>query len=184
IYFLRDELEGSVGYIFLVAMVLTSFRFARKHLTSRQWKLIHKSGLYFLWAYPFSVYWWNLSYYEDPQAIDYLFYWMGFFAFALRIAAWAKLRRKRARSDLSGSRTPAALKVLGGAFVISGLLAAATGLQWQKPVSEFLTAPAWSARLELWLPYWPLEPFLPLFVIGCGAMLLSMPPKQAAAPAG
>lgn len=184
IYFLRDELEGSVGYIFLVAMVLTSFRFARKHLTSRQWKLIHKSGLYFLWAYPFSVYWWNLSYYEDPQAIDYLFYWMGFLAFALRIAAWAKLRRKRARSDLSGSRTPAALKVLGGAFVISGLLAAATGLQWQKPVSEFLTAPEWSARLELWLPYWPLEPFLPLFVIGCGAMLLSMPPKQAAAPAG
>ncbi len=184
IYLLRDELEGSVGYIFLVAMVLTSFRFARKHLTSRQWKLIHKSGLYFLWAYPFSVYWWNLSYYEDPQAIDYLFYWMGFLAFALRIAAWAKLRRKRARSDLSGSRTPAALKVLGGAFVISGLLAAATGLQWQKPVSEFLTAPAWSARLELWLPYWPLEPFLPLFVIGCGAMLLSMPPKQAAAPAG
>ncbi|MGB5630439.1 MAG: hypothetical protein WBM57_13805 [Woeseiaceae bacterium] len=184
IYLLRDELEGSVGYIFLVAMVLTSFRFARKHLASRQWKLIHKSGLYFLWAYPFSVYWWNLSYYEDPQAIDYLFYWMGFLAFALRIAAWAKLRRKRARSDLSGSRTPAALKVLGGAFVISGLLAAATGLQWQKPVSEFLTAPAWSARLELWLPYWPLEPFLPLFVIGCGAMLLSMPPKQAAAPAG
>lgn len=184
IYFLRDELEGSVGYIFLVAMVLTSFRFARKHLTSKQWKLIHKSGLYFLWAYPFSVYWWNLSYYEDPQAIDYLFYWMGFLAFALRIAAWAKLRRKRARSDLSGSRTPAALKVLGGAFVISGLLAAATGLQWQKPVSEFLTAPEWSARLELWLPYWPLEPFLPLFVIGCGAMLLSMPPKQAAAPAG
>lgn len=184
IYFLRDELEGSVGYIFLVAMVLTSFRFARKHLTSKQWKLIHKSGLYFLWAYPFSVYWWNLSYYEDPQAIDYLFYWMGFLAFALRIAAWAKLRRKRARSDLSGSRTPAALKVLGGAFVLSGLLAAATGLQWQKPVSEFLTAPEWSARLELWLPYWPLEPFLPLFVIGCGAMLLSMPPKQAAAPAG
>ena len=28
----RDELEGSVGYIFLAAMVVTSFHFARKQL--------------------------------------------------------------------------------------------------------------------------------------------------------
>ena len=28
--------------------------------------LLHLSGLYFLFAYAFSVYWWNLYYYENP----------------------------------------------------------------------------------------------------------------------
>jgi len=138
IYLLRDELEGSVGYIFLAAMVLTSFHFGRKHLNSTQWKLLHRSAIYFLWAYAFSVYWWNLSYYENPQAIDYVFYWSGFLAFVLRIAAWGK-----------------------------------TGLHWQEPVTEFLLAPAWSANLVLWLPYWPFEPYLSIFIIGLGTMLLT-----------
>ena len=75
VYLLRDEIEGTVGYIFLPAMVLTSFHFGRKHLSQRQWKLIHKTGIYFLWAYPFSVYWWNSShYYGSPDPIDYVFY--------------------------------------------------------------------------------------------------------------
>ena len=182
IYFLRDELEGSVGYLFLVAMVLTSFQFARKHLTSKQWKLIHKSGLYFLWAYPFSVYWWNTAfYYGKPVMHDYVFYIMGFVAFALRIAAWGKQRVQRYRKINPDSQTPVGLRILGSGLVIVGLVAASTGFLWQKTVSEFLTAPEWSARLELWLPYWPFEPWLSLFVIGFGAMLLSMGPKQSAA---
>jgi len=36
-----------------------------------------------------------------------------------------------------------------------------------------LLAPAWSANLELWLPFWPFEPFLPLFIIGLGTLLLT-----------
>jgi len=107
IYLLRDELEGSIGYIFLPAMVLTSFQFVRKHLTATQWKLIHKSGLYFLFAYPFSVYWWNLSYYPDPEAIDYVFYWMGFLAFLSRIAAWGKKRRQAAKKNMPECPLPA-----------------------------------------------------------------------------
>jgi len=182
IYFLRDELEGSTGYIFLAAMVVTSFPFARKHLSPKQWKLIHKSGLYFLFAYPFSVYWWNLSYYENPEPIDYVFYWGGFLAFALRIAAWSKQRLQRARKVAPESSTPLPLKVLGSAIVALGLLVAATGLQWQKQVTEFLTAPEWSAKLELWLPFWPFEPYLSLFIIGFGAMLLTMRPEKTAAP--
>jgi sulfoxide reductase heme-binding subunit YedZ len=182
IYFLRDELEGSTGYIFLAAMVVTSFQFTRKHLSPKQWKLIHKSGLYFLWAYPFSVYWWNLSYYENPEPIDYVFYWSGFLAFALTIAAWSKQRLQRARKVAPESSTPLPLKVLGSAIIALGLFVAATGLQWQKQVTELLTTPAWSANLELWLPYWPFEPYLSLFIIGFGAMLLSMRPEQSAAP--
>jgi hypothetical protein len=46
-------------------------------------------------------------------------------------------------------------------------------LHWQEPVTTFLTAPNWSANLELWLPFWPFEPYLSLFVIGFGTMLVT-----------
>jgi len=136
VYFFRDEIEGSIGYIFLPAMVVTSFNFGRKYLSSKQWRLLHKSGIYFLWAYPFSVYWWNLTPYNpDPEPIDYLFYWTGFIAFALRIA----------------------------------------GLYWQEAMTAFLTATNWSANLELWIPFWPFEPYLSLLVIAFGTMLYTKP---------
>ena len=171
IFLLRDELEGSTGYIFLAAMVATSFDFGRRHLSARQWKLLHRSGVYFLWAYPFSVYWWDLFYYPDPQPIDYAFYWGGFLAFALRIAAWGKKREQSAATASSAGGTPLANKVLGGAIVCCGLLAAGTGLRWREPVTAFLTAPQWSENLLLWLPFWPFEPFLPLVLIGLGTLL-------------
>jgi len=173
VYLLRDELEGSVGYIFLAAMVVTSFRFGRKHLNSTQWKLLHRSAIYFLWAYAFSVYWWNLSYYENPQAIDYVFYWSGFLAFVLRIAAWGKKRQQAAKENTPESSTPPVFKLLGSAIIAFGFFVSATGLHWQEPVTEFLLAPAWSANLVLWLPYWPFEPYLSIFIIGLGTMLLT-----------
>lgn len=171
IYLLRDEIEGSVGYIFLAAMVVTSFHFGRKILTREQWKLLHKSGVYFLWAYPFSVYWWNLSYYDSPQAIDHVFYWSGFLAFALRIAAWGKRRLQSGQRNAPGRRTPPVFKSVGGTMIAFGLFMAATGLYWQDSVTAILTSPKWSADLVLWLPYWPFEPFLSLFIIGLGATL-------------
>ena len=171
IYLLRDELEGSVGYIFLAAMVVTSFPFGRKHLTQRQWKTLHRSGLYFLWAYPFSVYWWSTSSYAGPHAIDYFFYWSGFVAFALRIAAWSKRRLQTARRNSSETYTPLFFRISGIAIIAFGLLVSATGLHWQKSVTTFLTLPKWSADLVLWLPYWPLEPFLSLFIIGLGSAM-------------
>ena len=45
VYLLRDELEGTIGYIFLCAMVVTSFDFGRKLLSSKQWNLLHKSAI-------------------------------------------------------------------------------------------------------------------------------------------
>jgi DMSO/TMAO reductase YedYZ heme-binding membrane subunit len=174
VYLLRDELEGSIGYIFLPAMVVTSFHFGRKHLNPYQWKLLHKSSIYFLWAYAFSVYWWNLSYYDNPEPIDYVFYWSGFVAFALRIAAWGKKRLRVGRRNAPESSTPLAFKLLGGAIIAFGLFLSATGLHWQEPVTAFLTAPNWSADLVLWLPYWPFEPYLSLFIIGFGTMLVTV----------
>ena len=173
VYLLRDELEGSIGYIFLTAMVVTSFHFGRKHLNPQQWKLLHKSAIYFLWAYPFSVYWWSLFYYENPEPIDYVFYWGGFLAFALRIAAWGKKRQQAAQKNDPESSTPLASKVMGGVLIAFGLVVAASGLYWIDPVSAFVTGPEWSANFVLWLPYWPFEPYLSLFIIALGAMLVT-----------
>jgi DMSO/TMAO reductase YedYZ heme-binding membrane subunit len=177
VYFFRDELEGSIGYIFLPAMVVTSFEFGRKHLSPKQWKLLHKSGIYFLWAYAFSTYWWSLcnglSCYANPVPLDYAYYSVGFLAFALRIAAWGKQRQQAVKRNAPESSTPLAFKVSGGAIIVFGLVWSAYGLYWQERVTGFLTAPKWSADLELWLPFWPYEPFLSLFIIGLGAMLVT-----------
>jgi len=179
VYYFRDEVEGSVGYIFLVAMVITSFQFARKRVNHAQWKLIQKGGIYFLWAYPFSVYWWNLFYYpyvdgySNPELHDYLFYWAGFLAFAMRIFAWGKLRNKaRSKSDVNGSPSTLAL-VLGAGLIFVGLIGAATGKYWFDGVSSLVSSPAWSAEMALWLPFWPLEPFMPLIVMGAGVYLVT-----------
>ena len=174
VYLFRDELEGSIGYIFLPAMVVTSFHFGRKHLSAKQWKLLHKSGIYFLWAYPFSTYWWSLSYYQNPVPLDYVYYWCGFLAFAVRIAAWGKQRRQVMDRNAAESSTPLALKALGSAIIVLGLVWSAYGLYWQERVTGFLTTPEWSADLVLWLPFWPFEPFLSLFIIGLGTMLVTM----------
>ena len=174
VYLFRDELEGSIGYIFLPAMVVTSFHFGRKHLSSKQWKLLHKSGIYFLWAYPFSTYWWSLSYYQNPVPLDYVYYWCGFLAFAVRIAAWGKQRRQAMERNATESSTPLVLKALGSAIIVFGLVWSAYGLYWQERVTGFLTTPEWSADLVLWLPFWPFEPYLSLFIIGLGTMLVTM----------
>ena len=174
VYLFRDELEGSIGYIFLPAMVVTSFHFGRKHLSAKQWKLLHKSGIYFLWAYPFSTYWWSLSYYQNPVPLDYVYYWCGFLAFAVRIAAWGKQRRQAMDRNATGSSTPLVLKALGSAIIVLGLVWSAYGLYWQERVTGFLTTQEWSADLVLWLPFWPFEPFLSLFIIGLGTMLATM----------
>ncbi len=173
VYLLRDELEGSIGYIFLAAMVVTSFHFGRKHLTMKQWKLLHRSAVYFLWAYPMAVYWWNLFYYENPLPIDYVYYWAGFLAFAVRIAAWGKHRQQAAKRHAPESHTPLAVKILGGAIIAFGILVAASGLCWIDPVTELVLGPQWSANLYLWLPFWPFRPFYSLFIVGMGTMLVT-----------
>ena len=96
VYLLRDAIEGVVGYFFLILLVLTSFKPVRKRMNSKYWKRLHKSGMYFLWAYAFSVYWWALFYYKNPGFIDYFYYWTGFLAWGVRAAAWHKNRRKLA----------------------------------------------------------------------------------------
>ena len=102
VYVLSDAIEGTVGYLFLIAMVLTSFKFGRSRLNPKQWKFLHKCGIYYLWAYAWSVYWFNIFYYQSPNSIDYLYYWAGFLVWGLRLSAWSKKRWQQ-----TGAQSPA-----------------------------------------------------------------------------
>ena len=168
VYLLRNEIEGSIGYIFLLAMIVTSFKTGSKYLNPQQWKLVHKIAVYFLWAYAFTVYWWNLYYYPNPVMSDHLLHWMGFFAFASRIAAWGKKRHKTITTKINSLNL-----ITGGTFVTLGLAVAASGLYWRESVNLYLLGPAWSSELYLWLPYWPFEPFFSFFMIGIGVMIMT-----------
>ena len=70
--------------------------------------------------------------------------------------------------------------MLGGACLAMGLLYAAIGGYWQAELTGWLLAPAWSANLVLWLPFWPFEPFLSLFALGLGTLMLTHQPIRAA----
>jgi hypothetical protein len=171
VYVLRDVIEGVGGYLFLIAMTLTSFNFGRKHLKPKQWKLLHKSGIYFLWAYAFSVYWWALFYYPDPVWIDYVFYWSGFLAGGLRVAAWRKKRLQRTAKSAPESTKKPAFVLMGRVIIVIGLIAASFGSMWRPAAEELLTGYAITRFPELYVPYWPFEPYLPLFIIALGALL-------------
>ncbi|MCH7830932.1 MAG: hypothetical protein IIB75_10305 [Proteobacteria bacterium] len=91
-----DLSEQIPGYLIILAMTITSFRFGRSKLSAKQWKALHKGGIYFLWGVIWSTYWFELFYYDDIQFIDYFYYWMGFAAWGVRMIAWTRKRSTQA----------------------------------------------------------------------------------------
>jgi DMSO/TMAO reductase YedYZ heme-binding membrane subunit len=172
VYLLRDVIEGLVGYAFVILMAITSFRPGRRLLGRKRWRLLHKSGIYYLWAYAFSVYWWALFYYGNPVFIDYLFYWAGFVAWVARAVAWYKGRRQSAEKDGLRGDPPLWARLIGIGIIAFGGMAATFGSAWVGLSEDFLYGYAFTRIPELYIPYWPFEPFLPLFMIALGICLL------------
>jgi hypothetical protein len=170
VYVLSDVVEGVVGYAFLIAMTLTSFRFGRQLLTQKQWKLLHKSGIYWIWFYAWSVYWFNLFYYDGPALpIDYIYYWGGFLALGLRLCAWGKKRL----SKLNAGRERKLLFLVPGFIaVLLGLAGSAFGSVWSPQVYDFLFGFRIVEAVDTFMPYFPLVPFYPILIIMLGALLI------------
>ena len=91
-YYITSLAEQVPGYLVLIAMTITSFKPGRQRLSAKQWKMLHKWGIYFLWFVVWTTYWFELFYYDDIQAVDYAYYWAGFLAWGARMAAWTKKR--------------------------------------------------------------------------------------------
>lgn len=94
VYAAADLASQLPGYVFLIAMTVTSFRPVRRKLRPRDWRLLHKVGIYFLWGVVWSTYWYELYYYDDVQLIDYVFYWAGILAWGARILAWVRSQER------------------------------------------------------------------------------------------
>ncbi|MYF51754.1 MAG: hypothetical protein F4220_16635 [Gammaproteobacteria bacterium] len=171
VYVLRDAIEGVVGYAFLLAMTLTSFPKGRRLLKPKQWRILHLSGIYFLWAYAFSVYWWALFYYSNPVPLDYIYYVAGLAAWVLRAAAWNRKRAKAAARDSMDAVAHPMARVTGIALIGIGLVAAGIGWALRGVADQYLYGYTLTEWPELYLPYWPFEPFLALAVIGIGVYL-------------
>ena len=179
-FVLSDVLEGVGGYGLLIAMTLTSFRFGRGRLSPKQWKILHKCGIYWLWAYVFAVYWWFLFVYDDLILLNYIYYWAGFVAWALRMCAWSKKRLRQTAVQRS-AQTGAAqsdsgigqllLGVIGVALVAVGLVASSFGSGWSEQVFEVFETPLMKT-LTISTPYFPFVNFYPMFVIMLGAFAI------------
>jgi len=53
------------------------------------------------------------------------------------------------------------------------MLVATFGTTWRMTAQEFLYGYSFTRVPELFLPYWPFEPYLPLLVIALGAAMLT-----------
>jgi DMSO/TMAO reductase YedYZ heme-binding membrane subunit len=96
VYLLADIAVQIPGYLFLMAMAVTSFMPVRRRMNTKQWRTLHRIGIYFLWGTVWSTYWFEIYYYGDIQIIDYVYYWTGFFVWGLRLTAWSKRRLRLA----------------------------------------------------------------------------------------
>lgn len=176
-FVLSDVMEGIGGYGLLIAMTLTSFRFGRRRLSSKQWKILHTCGIYWLWAYIYAAYWWNLFVYNNPVLLDYIYYWTSYVAWTLRMCAWSKKRLQQTAVQISAQTGLAQsdggigrllLRVIGVALVAVGLVASSFASGWSEQVFKFFDFPLMNT-ISISTPYFPFVNFYPIFVIMLGA---------------
>lgn len=87
---LKATLMDVVGFIFLVMMTLTSFRWGARYLSRANWRRLHKTGAYAIWLVA------TLIYFHAVRVGAGLMY-RAFFgvllaAWMLRVAAWGRQR--------------------------------------------------------------------------------------------
>ena len=82
--------------------------------------------------------------------------------------AWHKSAK---RSSDGGSETFVFL-VTGFAVIIVGLVGASFGSAWSPQVYEYLFGFGIVESIDAFMPYFPLVPFYPIFVIMLGAFLI------------
>jgi sulfoxide reductase heme-binding subunit YedZ len=92
VYLLEDIINQVSGYSLLVAMTITSFLTVRRRMNRTHWRILHKVGIYFLWATVASTYYYELTYYGDIQTIDYIYFAAGILVYLVRVAAWFRTR--------------------------------------------------------------------------------------------
>ena len=74
-------LLGGLGYLFILAMVATSFDATAALLGARRWKRLHTAGIFYVWTVFVLTYLGNAA--KDPKAAASIFLLLGALAFRL-----------------------------------------------------------------------------------------------------
>jgi hypothetical protein len=167
-YSYYDLSEQIPGYLILFAMTFTSFKFGRSMISGRAWRILHKGGIYFIWAVVWSTYWFELYYYDDIQPIDYFYYWMGMAAWGVRIAAWSKKRRSRQIRkvaiglETSSQQFPtlALNRIVVGTIAGLGVFMIAYGNYWAPTTLGLLANITFGGWVELFVPFLSMVPLI------------------------
>ncbi|MBT4146946.1 MAG: hypothetical protein HOJ34_01285 [Kordiimonadaceae bacterium] len=166
-YAFHSLVEQLPGYLILIAMTITSFRLARKKMSGKNWRLLHKGGMYLLWGILFSTYWYELFYYTDIQPIDHIYYWMGFGAWLSRIGSWTKKRRTAKQFKLpSGEFTAVSVPKLAisAILVIIGMFMVINGQLWAPQTLDILNTIALGEWIEHFISFVPMIPLSIAFI--------------------
>jgi len=81
------------GFVFLLMMTLTSFRFGARHLTAANWRRLHKTGVYVIWFLATYIYLGNVR--GGGDTLHYAGLGVLLAAGLLRAAAWIRQKRPR-----------------------------------------------------------------------------------------
>jgi methionine sulfoxide reductase heme-binding subunit len=94
---LKATLMDATGFIFLLLMTLTSFRWGARYLSRENWRRLHKMGAYVIWLVATIIY---LHAVRAGAGLEYrAFLGVLLFAWLLRVAAWCRQRLARRRLE-------------------------------------------------------------------------------------
>ncbi|MCH8081335.1 MAG: hypothetical protein IID52_02985 [Proteobacteria bacterium] len=169
-YSYYDLSEQIPGYLVLFAMTFTSFKFGRNMLSPRQWRILHKGSIYFIWAVVWGTYWFELYFYDDMydelQTIDYVYYWIGIAAWGVRIVAWGL--KRRLKQKLEGMPGLPALIVSGGLIGI-GFFLLLFGNLWTPLNPDTFDSFSFAGWAALFVPYLAMVPIFAAAVVASPA---------------
>ena len=99
----RATMMDVVGFIFLLMMTLTSFRWGARYVSRANWRRLHKTGVYAIWLVAILIYFHGVR--VGAGLMYDVFLGVLLVTWMLRIAAWARQRLSGRRQV--GIRIPA-----------------------------------------------------------------------------
>jgi sulfoxide reductase heme-binding subunit YedZ len=98
----RATLMDVFGFIFLLALTLTSFRWGARYLSRANWRRLHKTGVYAIWLVATLIYFHGVR--VGAGLMYRIFLGVLLAAWMLRAAAWGRLRLSRRQREFARIR--------------------------------------------------------------------------------
>ena len=98
----KATLMDVIGFIFLLMMTLTSFRWGARYLSRANWRRLHKTGVYAIWLVATIIYFHAVR--VGAELMYRAFLGVLLVAWMLRVAAWGRQRLSRRQLEFPRTR--------------------------------------------------------------------------------